>query len=99
MSINQGTRLSSICPEEASFRTSFDFDVMNHDNKWLVTHKPTWKRYGHNTFNDMFTKNRSTNVSMIFDAESGLGSSIRKEATPNFGGTVKKVLDDPNYKN
>lgn len=97
MAINQGDKVVFHMPEEVSFRTNFDFDVMNHDNQ-VVGHAQTDMEKGTvtTTFNDVFTKNPlNKQMSMIFDAKWTEAVTSGKEATPNFDGTVKKVLVDP----
>ena len=71
MAINQGDKVVFHMPEEVSFRTNFDFDVMNHDNQ-VVGHAQTDMEKGTvtTTFNDVFTKNPlNKQMSMIFDAK------------------------------
>ena len=97
LAINQGDKVVFHMPEEVSFRTNFDFDVMNHDNQ-VVGHAQTDMEKGTvtTTFNDVFTKNPlNKQMSMIFDAKWTEAVTSGKEATPNFDGTVKKVLVDP----
>ena len=96
MAINPGDKVVFHMPEEVSFRTNFDFDVMNHDNQ-VVGHAQTDMEKGTvtTTFNDVFTKNPlNKQMSMIFDAKWTEAVTSGKEATPNFDGTVKKVLVD-----
>lgn len=84
-------------PKEVSFRTDFDFDVKNPSNE-TIGHAQASVENGTvtTTFNDYFSKNPlNKEMSMTFDAKWTEAVTSGKEATPNFDGTVKKVLIDP----
>ena len=97
MTINQGDKVVLHMPKEVSFRTNFDFDVMNKDNQ-VIGHAQTSIADGTVTtiFNDMFTKNPlNKQMSMIFDAKWTDAVTSGTTVSPEFDGTVKPVYVDP----
>ena len=97
MTINQGDKVVLHMPKEVSFRTNFDFDVMNKDNQ-VIGHAQTSIADGTVTtiFNDMFTKNPlNKQMSMIFDAKWTDAVTSGTTVNPEFDGTVKPVYVDP----
>ena len=95
--IDEGDKVVFTMPKEVSFRTDFDFDVKNPSNE-TIGHAQASVENGTvtTTFNDYFSKNPlNKEMSMTFDAKWTEAVTSGKEATPNFDGTVKKVLIDP----
>ena len=95
--IDEGDKVVFTMPKEVSFRTDFDFDVKNPSNE-TIGHAQARVENGTvtTTFNDYFSKNPlNKEMSMTFDAKWTEAVTSGKEATPNFDGTVKKVLIDP----
>ena len=93
IAINPGDTLTLTMPKEVTFKTSFDFDVTNHDND-IVGHASTDLERGTITtvFNDMFAKKPlNKRIHMEFDAT--WKDSVKPEQTVplNFNGTEKSV--------
>lgn len=93
IAINPGDTLTLTMPKEVTFKTSFDFDVTNHDND-VVGHASTDLEKGTITtvFNDMFAKKPlNKRIHMEFDAT--WKDSVQPEQTVplNFNGTEKSV--------
>lgn len=97
MAVNEGDKVVLHMPKEVTFRTDFDFDVMNKDNQ-VVGHAQTSLANGTITtvFNDMFTKNPlNKQMSMIFDAKWTDAVTSGTTVHPEFDGTVKPVYCRP----
>jgi len=96
MTINQGDKVVFHMPAEVSFRTNFDFDVMNPSNE-VIGHANTDIATGTVTtvFNDYFSKNPlNKEMAMTFDAKWTEAVTSGEITHPNFDGTVKEVHVD-----
>ena len=97
MTINEGDQVVFTMPKEVSFRTDFDFDVKNPENQ-TIGHAQASVEKGTvtTTFNNYFTEHPlKKQMAMTFDAKWTEAVTSGELAQPNFDGTVKKVMIDP----
>ena len=97
MTINEGDQVVFTMPKEVSFRTDFDFDVKNPENQ-TIGHAQASVEKGTvtTTFNNYFAEHPlKKQMAMTFDAKWTEAVTSGELAQPNFDGTVKKVMIDP----